>query len=446
MARAVPRGPVPVGRFLVPAWCAGVPHLDPRAAVHVERRDARGLRDEPRNRAAAARQRTACRRAAAAGRQPAASHESARGRVRPVHAAAVHRGTAVLGLQGPQRPEAVRARADAPVRHEHGECGRRAAAGVLPRLLHAAAAEHAPQRGVPLLPQLRRQRRPCHLPSTGAVGSARRCVNRWRLLGPARTRPHAADRLDVPARTAPSVDHRGDGGDLPDAGAVSAADGARGRKCPQPRRDSPAADGRGHRHACPGRRARARRLLLGIVGRRRGHLEPVPEPAQPGRPADLPAGPRALPGEHLRRAAGQVPARRRRRPLGHDEHVLRRRVGPEFRCDLRRAAGDRLAARRRHPDVGVLRRRRARESVRGLRADRGQKPEGWQLRRSRTCRYLVFIAGLGMAGPIFNTQTGIIFWLLVAAVEGSARTIPGLTSPEQSSRSFEEEAFGSVRV
>lgn len=55
---------------------------------------------------------------------------------------------------------------------------------------------------------------------------------------------------------------------------------------------------------------------------------------------------------------------------------------------------------------------------------------------------LVFIAGLGMAGPIFNTQTGIIFWLLAAAVEGTARTIPGLTSPGQSSRSCEEEAFG----
>lgn len=57
-----------------------------------------------------------------------------------------------------------------------------------------------------------------------------------------------------------------------------------------------------------------------------------------------------------------------------------------------------------------------------------------------TLPVLVFVAGLGMAGPIFNTQTGIIFWLLAAGVEGTARTYPGLISPARNSRSYEREA------
>jgi hypothetical protein len=41
---------------------------------------------------------------------------------------------------------------------------------------------------------------------------------------------------------------------------------------------------------------------------------------------------------------------------------------------------------------------------------------------------LVFIAGLGMAGPIFNTQTGILFWFLASALEGLFRPTPAYAS------------------
>jgi hypothetical protein len=37
---------------------------------------------------------------------------------------------------------------------------------------------------------------------------------------------------------------------------------------------------------------------------------------------------------------------------------------------------------------------------------------------------LVFVAGLGMAGPIFNTQLGILFWVLIAALQGTNAAAP----------------------
>lgn len=58
---------------------------------------------------------------------------------------------------------------------------------------------------------------------------------------------------------------------------------------------------------------------------------------------------------------------------------------------------------------------------------------------------LVFITGLGMAGPIFNTQTGIIFWFLAAGLEGLHRSRREITSAEQSSRSFEAVGFPATR-
>ena len=33
----------------------------------------------------------------------------------------------------------------------------------------------------------------------------------------------------------------------------------------------------------------------------------------------------------------------------------------------------------------------------------------------------VFVAGLGMAGPIFNTQMGILFWMMASALHGAER-------------------------
>ncbi len=33
----------------------------------------------------------------------------------------------------------------------------------------------------------------------------------------------------------------------------------------------------------------------------------------------------------------------------------------------------------------------------------------------------LFIVGMSMAGPVFNTQLGIQFWFLVAALHGAAR-------------------------
>lgn len=45
---------------------------------------------------------------------------------------------------------------------------------------------------------------------------------------------------------------------------------------------------------------------------------------------------------------------------------------------------------------------------------------------------LVFVAGMGMAGPVFNTQLGILFWVLIAALQGTNaaahRYGPGATS------------------
>lgn len=51
---------------------------------------------------------------------------------------------------------------------------------------------------------------------------------------------------------------------------------------------------------------------------------------------------------------------------------------------------------------------------------------------------LAFIIGLAMAGPVFNTQMGILFWTLVAAVHGAGigEHEPSTVSPERSSRSF----------
>jgi len=34
----------------------------------------------------------------------------------------------------------------------------------------------------------------------------------------------------------------------------------------------------------------------------------------------------------------------------------------------------------------------------------------------------VFIAGMSMAGPAFNTQLGILFWAFAAILHGAART------------------------
>jgi hypothetical protein len=42
----------------------------------------------------------------------------------------------------------------------------------------------------------------------------------------------------------------------------------------------------------------------------------------------------------------------------------------------------------------------------------------------------VFIVGMSLAGPVFNTQLGILFWTLAAAVHGVAA--PALeTTPEE---------------
>jgi hypothetical protein len=38
---------------------------------------------------------------------------------------------------------------------------------------------------------------------------------------------------------------------------------------------------------------------------------------------------------------------------------------------------------------------------------------------------LVFIVGLGMAGPVFNTQLGILFWMLASALHGAAQNDRG---------------------
>ena len=51
---------------------------------------------------------------------------------------------------------------------------------------------------------------------------------------------------------------------------------------------------------------------------------------------------------------------------------------------------------------------------------------------------LVFIAGLGMAGPVFNTQMGILFWTLVSAMHGAQQgeLAAGATSPARNSKSY----------
>jgi hypothetical protein len=60
---------------------------------------------------------------------------------------------------------------------------------------------------------------------------------------------------------------------------------------------------------------------------------------------------------------------------------------------------------------------------------------------------LVFIVGLGMAGPVFNTQMGIVFWTLTAALHGARQGDElELTSEEQNSRSFEAEALPARRA
>ena len=56
----------------------------------------------------------------------------------------------------------------------------------------------------------------------------------------------------------------------------------------------------------------------------------------------------------------------------------------------------------------------------------------------------VFVAGLGMAGPIFNTQMGILFWMMTSALHGAERgnRVAGEAPPifsARSNRNSEEE-------
>jgi hypothetical protein len=56
----------------------------------------------------------------------------------------------------------------------------------------------------------------------------------------------------------------------------------------------------------------------------------------------------------------------------------------------------------------------------------------------------VFVAGLGMAGPIFNTQMGIVFWMMASMLHGAASgnraaVQPPATFAERSSRNSEAE-------
>ena len=41
----------------------------------------------------------------------------------------------------------------------------------------------------------------------------------------------------------------------------------------------------------------------------------------------------------------------------------------------------------------------------------------------------VFIAGMAMAGPVFNTQLGILFWTLAAVAHGAADGAPSAARP-----------------
>jgi hypothetical protein len=38
---------------------------------------------------------------------------------------------------------------------------------------------------------------------------------------------------------------------------------------------------------------------------------------------------------------------------------------------------------------------------------------------------LVFVVGMSFAGPVFNTQVGILFWFLVSATYGAGHQILG---------------------
>ena len=82
------------------------------------------------------------------------------------------------------------------------------------------------------------------------------------------------------------------------------------------------------------RRARAERVRLGGVGRRGPRRAAVHRDYPARRDADIPGEPRALPVVYARRAPRPVPVRRRRRPLGHDVHLLRR---PDGSSRLRRS-------------------------------------------------------------------------------------------------------------